>query len=117
LREVQEAAASDPDIHVLLLPPFSDLEINALVRGSSVVIQESIREGIGLTVSEALWKRKPVVGGAASGIKLQVIDGVTGFLVHSPEGAATGITQLPRTAGRVSKWARMAIGTSGNPRS
>jgi trehalose synthase len=96
LKEVQEAAASDPDIHVLLLPPFSDLEINALVRGSSVVIQKSIREGFGLTVSEALWKKKPVVGGAVGGIKLQVIDGVTGFLVHSPEGAATRITQLLR---------------------
>ena len=96
LNEVREAAAGDPDIHVLLLPPFSDLEINALVRGSSVVIQKSIREGFGLTVSEALWKRKPVIGGAVGGIKLQVIDGVTGFLVHSPEGAATRIAQLLR---------------------
>jgi trehalose synthase len=94
LHEVQEAAADDPDIHVLLLPPFSDLEINALVRGSTVVIQKSIREGFGLTVSEALWKKKPVIGGAVGGIKLQIIDGVTGFLVHSPEGAATRITQL-----------------------
>jgi len=59
LHEVQEAAGDDPDIHVLLLPPFSDLEINALVRGSTVVIQKSIREGFGLTVSEALWKKKP----------------------------------------------------------
>jgi len=96
LNEVREAAAGDPDIHVLLLPPSSDLEINALVRGSSVVIQKSIREGFGLTVSEALWKKKPVIGGAVGGIKLQVIDGVTGFLVHSPEGAATRIAQLLR---------------------
>jgi trehalose synthase len=96
LNEVREAAAGDPDIHVLLLPPFSDLEINALVRGSSVVIQKSIREGFGLTVSEALWKKKPVIGGAVGGIKLQIIDGVTGFLVHSPEGAATRIAQLLR---------------------
>jgi trehalose synthase len=94
LREVQEAAANDPDIHVLLLPPFSDLEINALVRGSTVVIQKSLREGFGLTVSEALWKKKPVIGGAVGGIKLQLIDGVTGFLVHSPEGAANRIVQL-----------------------
>ena len=94
LREVREAAADDPDIHVLLLPPFSDLEINALVRGSTIVIQKSIREGFGLTVSEALWKKKPVVAGAVGGIKLQVIDGVTGFLVHSPEGAANRIAQL-----------------------
>jgi trehalose synthase len=96
LKEVQEAAASDPDIHVLLLPPFSDLEINALVRGSTIVIQKSIREGFGLTVSEALWKKKPVVAGAVGGIKIQVIDGVTGFLVHSIEGAATQIAQLLR---------------------
>jgi trehalose synthase len=94
LREVREAAADDPDIHVLLLPPFSDLEINALVRGSTVLIQKSIREGFGLTVSEALWKKKPVIGGAVGGIKLQVIDGVTGFLVHSSEGAANRIAQL-----------------------
>jgi len=94
LREVREAAADDPDIHVLLLPPFSDLEINALVRGSTVVLQKSVREGFGLTVSEALWKKKPVIGGAVGGIKLQVIDGVTGFLVHSPEGAGNRIVQL-----------------------
>jgi trehalose synthase len=96
LHEVQQAAAGDLDIHVLLLPPFSDLEINALVRGSTLVIQKSIREGFGLTVSEALWKKKPVIGGAVGGIKLQVIDGVTGFLVHSPEGAANRILQLLR---------------------
>jgi trehalose synthase len=94
LREVREAAADDPDIHVLLLPPFSDLEINALVRGSTIVLQKSVKEGFGLTVSEALWKRKPVIGGAVGGIKLQVIDGITGFLVHSPEGAAQRAIQL-----------------------
>jgi trehalose synthase len=96
LREVQEAAADDPDIHVLLLPPYSDLEINALVRASTVVLQKSIREGFGLTVTEALWKRRPVIGSAVGGIKLQIIDGVTGYLVHSPEGAANRIMQLLR---------------------
>jgi len=94
LRDVQEAAADDRDIHVLLLPPFSDLEINALVRGATVIVQKSLREGFGLTVSEALWKKKAVVGGAAGGIRLQVIDGITGFLVHSAEGAANRIAQL-----------------------
>ncbi len=94
LREVQDAAACDPDIHVLLLPPYSDLEINALVRGSTIVLQKSIKEGFGLTVSEALWKRKPVIGGAVGGIKTQIINGVTGFLVHSPEGAAKRALQL-----------------------
>ncbi len=94
LLEVQEAAASDPDIHVLLLPPFSDLEINALVRGSTIIMQKSIKEGFGLTVTEALWKRKPVIGGAVGGIKQQIINGLTGFLVHSPEGAANRASQL-----------------------
>jgi trehalose synthase len=94
LVDVREQAEDDPDIHVLLLPPFSDIEINALVRGSTIVFQKSVREGFSLTVSEALWKHKPVVGGAVGGIKLQVIDGATGFLVHSPEGAATRAMQL-----------------------
>jgi trehalose synthase len=94
LDDVQQAAADDPDIHVLLLPPFSDLEINALVRGSTVVMQKSIKEGFGLTVSEALWKGKPVIGGAVGGIRLQVLDGITGYLVHSPEGAASRLARL-----------------------
>lgn len=94
LREVHEAAEGDPDIKVLLLPPFSDLEINALVRGSTIVFQKSLKEGFGLTVSEALWKRKPVIGGAVGGIRVQVINGVTGFLVHSPEGAASRAAQI-----------------------
>lgn len=94
LKEVEEAASTDPDIHILLLPPYSDLEINALVRGSTVIFQKSIKEGFGLTVSEALWKKKPVIGGAVGGIRLQIINGVTGFLVHSPEGAARRAIQL-----------------------
>ncbi len=94
LQEVRDAAQDDPDIHVLLLPPFADLEINALVRGSTVVMQKSLREGFGLTVTEALWKRKPVVAGAVGGIKLQILNGVTGFLVHSPEGAANRVVEL-----------------------
>lgn len=94
LNEVLEYAANDPDIHVIVLPPRSDHVINALVRGSTIVLQKSVREDFGLTVSEALWKRKPVVGGAVGGIKAQIVDEVTGFLVHSPEGAASRIVQL-----------------------
>ncbi|HET9869408.1 MAG TPA: glycosyltransferase, partial [bacterium] len=54
LPAIQEAAGKDPDIHVLDLPPFSDLDINALQRGSTVVLQKSLKEGFALTVSEAL---------------------------------------------------------------
>lgn len=94
LNDVKEFAGNDPDIHILLLPPFSDKEINALQRVASVVLQKSIKEGFGLTVSEAMWKEKPVIGGAVGGIPLQIIHGVTGFLVYSIDGAAFRIRQF-----------------------
>ncbi len=93
LDDVKAYAADDPDIHILLLPPFSDREINALQRAACVVLQKSLREGFGLTVSEAMWKGKPVIGGATGGIPLQIVHGITGFLVHSVEGAAFRIRQ------------------------
>lgn len=88
LREVQEAAARDPDVHVLELPPWSALEINALQQASTVILQKSIREGFGLTVTEALWKQKPVVASAVGGIPAQIIHKQTGLLSHSIEGTA-----------------------------
>jgi trehalose synthase len=88
LSEVREAAGKDPDIHILNLPPWSAMEINALQRASTIVIQKSLREGFGLTVTEALWKRKPVVAAAVGGIPSQVIHKHTGLLVHSVEGTA-----------------------------
>jgi trehalose synthase len=94
LNEVKEHAANDPDIYILLLPPFSDKEINALQRMATVVLQKSLKEGFGLTVSEAMWKEKPVLGGAVGGIPLQIVHGITGFLIHSVEGAAFRIRQL-----------------------
>ncbi len=94
LKEVQDYVLDDPDIHILLLPPFSDKDINALQRAATVVLQKSLKEGFGLTVSEAMWKGKPVIGGATGGIPLQIIHGVTGFLVHSVEGAAFRIRQF-----------------------
>ncbi len=94
LAEVREYGKGDPDLRILLLPPFSDKDINALQRAADVILQKSLREGFGLTVSEAMWKGKPVVGGAAGGIPLQIIHGVTGFLVYSIEGAAFRIRQL-----------------------
>ena len=94
LQEVREAAKDDPDIHVLFLPPFSDLEINALVRGSMIILQKSIKKGFGLTVTKALWNRKPIIGSAVGGIKQQILNGVTGFLVHMPEGVANRVVEL-----------------------
>ncbi|HUT51862.1 MAG TPA: glycosyltransferase [bacterium] len=94
LAEVEKAAEGDPDIKILLLPPDADRAINALQRAAVVVVQKSIKEGFGLTVTEAMWKGKPVIGGHAGGIKLQVANYHTGFLVHSPEGAALRIRYL-----------------------
>jgi len=94
LAEVREEAGNDPDIHILLFNPSIATEINAFQRGSDLILQKSIREGFALTVAEALWKRRAVIGGAAGGIPAQIIDGYTGLLVHSVEGAGLGIRRL-----------------------
>jgi len=94
LAEVREAAGSDSDIHILELPPDAHRTINALQRSADIVIQKSLREGFGLTVTEALWKGKPVIGSNTGGIRLQVVDHHTGFLVNSPEGAALRVRYL-----------------------
>ncbi len=94
LEKVKAQADHDPDIHVLELPPDSDLEINALQRASTIILQKSLKEGFGLTVTEAMWKGKPVLGGAVGGIRRQIIHGFTGFLVRSIEGTAFRIRQL-----------------------
>src|SRR5262249_19786330 len=86
LRGVNDQAGNDNDLKVLLLPPDAHRTINALQRSAMIVLQKSIKEGFGLTVTEALWKGKPVIGGACGGITLQVHDYHTGFLVHSPAG-------------------------------
>jgi len=94
LAAAREEAGNDPDIHLLLLPPDAHRTVNALQRRADVVLQKSLREGFGLTVTEALWKRKPVIGGETGGIILQVVNGHTGFLVNTPEGAAFRIRYL-----------------------
>jgi len=104
LREVKGVAEGDPDIKVLELPPWAPLEVNALQRASTIVIQKSLREGFGLTVSEALWKKKPVVASAVGGIPTQIIHKHTGMLAHSVEGTAYQIRFLlshPEIAARL----------------
>lgn len=94
LEEVKAEAQGYPDIHILHLPPGADLEINALVRGSDIIVQNSIKEGFGLTVSEALWKGRAVISRPVGGITQQVLHDVTGLLVHSTEGLAYSIRYL-----------------------
>jgi trehalose synthase len=82
-------ADGDPDIHILNnLNSVGAIEVNAFQSQADVVIQKSTREGFGLTVSEALWKGRPFIGGDVGGIPLQVQDGATGFLVSSPDECA-----------------------------
>lgn len=94
LREVKESAGDDKDIHILLLPPDTHKTINALQRVSDIILQKSLKEGFGLTVTEAMWKGKPVIGGNTGGIRLQIVNHHTGFLVDTPEGAALRIIEL-----------------------
>jgi len=94
LAELREAAVHDPDIVVLELPPDADLQINALQRAATIVIQKSVREGFGLGAAEAMWKGKPVVAGVAGGLSQQIVYDVTGYTVHSVEGAAFRLRHL-----------------------
>jgi len=94
LTEVQQAAAGDANIKVLLLPADAHRTINALQRAADIVLQKSLKEGFGLTVTEAMWKGKPVIGGNTGGIRLQLVNHETGFLVNTPEGAAMRIRYL-----------------------
>jgi trehalose synthase len=94
LQEVKEAADNDPDIIILDLPPWCALEINAIQRASTIIVQKSLKEGFGLTVTEALWKGKPTIAGAVGGIPNQIMHKLTGVLVHSVEGCAFQIRYL-----------------------
>jgi trehalose synthase len=90
-------ADGDPDIHILNnLNNVGAIEVNAFQSQADVMVQKSIREGFGLTVAEALWKARPFIGGDVGGIPLQVQDGETGFLVHSPEECAERAVRILR---------------------
>lgn len=101
LREVQKYAGGDSDIHLFYDPreilDFGvDLFVNSIQRRADVILQKSIKEGFGLSVTEAMWKKKAVVGGNVGGIKTQIEDGKNGFLVASPEKAGERIVELIR---------------------
>jgi trehalose synthase len=93
-QEVLKVTEDDPDAHVIFLDPNDPIEVNAFQRASSIILQKSIREGFGLTVTEALWKGKPVIGGATGGILIQIQHNINGVLVHTVEGAAYQIKYL-----------------------
>jgi trehalose synthase len=105
-----EYADGDPDIKILSnLNNVGAIEVNAFQSQSDVVLQKSIREGFGLTVTEALWKGRPTVAGNVGGIPLQITDGVGGYLVDSPAECAErcieilGDPELGKRLGRSGK--------------
>ena len=98
LRSVVEHADRDPDIHLFFsphdLPATNDEIVNALQTHSQVLVQKSTREGFGLTVSEGMWKGKPMIGGNVGGIRLQIVDGESGYLVDDARQAGERMAQL-----------------------
>jgi trehalose synthase len=94
LADLRQVAHDDPDVILLELPPEAHLQINALQRAATIVLGKSVREGFGLAVAEAMWKGKPVIAGASGGLTQLVIHEITGYIVHSVEGAAFRIRHL-----------------------
>jgi trehalose synthase len=94
LADLRQAAHHDPDIVVLELPTEAHLQINALQRAATIVLQKSVRVGFDLGAAEAMWKGKPVIAGVGGGLSQQVINEATGYVVHSVEGAAFRIRHL-----------------------
>ena len=94
LGELRETAQADPDVVVRELPPDAALQINALQRAATIVLQKSVRESFGLGAAEAMWKGKPVIGGFVGGLPQQIVYDVTGYVVSSVEGAAFRLRHL-----------------------
>lgn len=93
--EVEAVRDGDRDIHLLSnIQQVGNVQINAFQRAADVIVQKSLREGFGLTVSEGLWKGRPVIGGRAGGIVLQIRDGEDGYLVDSVDECAQRIVEL-----------------------
>lgn len=97
LDSVVRYVGHDPYVHLFSDPAMlDDLVVSAFQTASAVVLQKSLREGFGLTVTEAMWKARPVIGGDCGGIRCQIDDGRTGYLVRTPEGCAECIVGLVR---------------------
>jgi len=107
LEKVHDYSAGDPDVFILSnLDNVGSVEINAFQSHADVIIQKSTREGFGLTVTEGLWKCRPVIGGAVGGIPLQIDDRVTGFLVSSVADCAARCVWILDNADEAREMAR-----------
>ncbi len=92
--EVYQSLLDYKDERIIILTREDTALVNALQSRAAVVLQKSLREGFGLTVTEAMWKGTPVIGGNVGGIRYQIQDGVNGFLVSSVEEAAERTVRL-----------------------
>jgi trehalose synthase len=112
-RSVRRLVGRDPDVHLFTDPGLiGPREVNAFQAGSAVVLQRSVREGFGLTVSEAMWKARPVVATPVGGITIQIRDGQSGFLVTGTEACAERMVRLardPALAAAVGRAARRTV--------
>lgn len=107
LETINEQAVEDPDLYVFTnMTGVGNMEVNAFQRGADLVIQKSLREGFGLVVSEALWKEKPIVAGAAGGIPMQFPAGYERNLVDSVEECAERLLALLDQGGEASAFGR-----------
>ena len=109
-KKVYERLLENQEERIILLSVQDTALVNALQRKAAVVLQKSIREGFGLTVSEALWKGTPVIGGNVGGIKYQIKDGENGYLVSSVEEAADRMVTLLKDLELCDKMGKRGIG-------
>jgi trehalose synthase len=99
LNEVRKKISGDPQVIIIINAANNDLVVNALQTVSDIVLQKSIREGFGQTVTEAMWKGALVIGGNAVGIRTQIQSGVNGYIISSINACASKIqTLLLRTS-------------------
>lgn len=114
---IRKTTEKDSDIFLFSDPEMLgslkvDEFVNAIQVASNVILQNSTREGFGLSVTEAMWKGKAVIGGNTAGIKLQIQNGKNGFLVSNPKGATKRIIQLvknPQLAAKLGETARETV--------
>jgi trehalose synthase len=100
LEDVQKKAGTDPNIHLLYDPAvITHPVVNAFQHYSSVILQRSIREGFGLTVTEAMWKYQPVVGTSVTGLRTQISDGENGYIADDTERCAKRTLKLLQDRG------------------
>ena len=111
-QEVFSKVCSSAEERIRILSVQDTALVNALQRRAAVVLQKSLREGFGLTVTEAMWKGATVIGGNVGGIRHQIEDGVNGFLVNNVEEAAARIVEAVKDGGlreRIGRKARESV--------